>query len=769
MKSRFAKCLSPKDWLVVDRGWSAEKLGVAESLFTLGNGYLGSRGIYEEIPDGTDPGTYIAGVYDSAASMVPELVNAPNPIDFRIIVEGEKLDIGRMDIVENERILDMGKGFILRRTVFSDTKKRRFLYESLRFLSLSDPHIGAMQVYLKALDEPAKIIVQDTVDDSVTNAGSLLEGRKRHTQLVDVSASGDINYLCVKTFTRKIWIAYASFLAVARGSGQGVGTLNRIFNMSVKKNETVCFTKIFSMRTSKHTGHLRLKKTAIADLTRAKNVRFENLLKRHTRAWREKWKNVDIKIEGDRDIQKALRFNMYHLLIAGKTGDENVSVSARTLSGNGYRGHIFWDTEIFILPFFIYTDPGIARNLLMYRFHRLNCARAIARENGYKGVLFPWESADTGCDTTPPYAKNLDGTIIEIHTGEKEHHITSDVAYGALQYFHATGDVEFMRKAGCEILFETARFWASRVTRGPKGKWLEIKNVIGPDEFHEGVDNNAYTNVMAKWNLYSAKALYDAFGKKYPRFLRKVSGKIALKSKEAEDWVKIADKIKVPFSKSKGIIEEFDGYLRKRDIVPNKLNRFFMPILPKNVSLDDMPGTQLVKQADVIMLMYLLPDLLSDEEKARNYLYYVKRTLHKSSLSPSIYSIIASEAGDATRGYLYFLFSAYADLKNTHGNTPEGIHAASLGGTWQAAICGFAGFRLVDGMPSFEPRVPFHWRNMEFCLKWKGRDLKIRLSNKKIEFLAVSPKKGDVTIRAFGSVYKIPFNKKTTILNKKER
>ncbi|MCQ9207346.1 MAG: glycoside hydrolase family 65 protein [Omnitrophica bacterium] len=769
MKGKFAKYLSGKDWLIFEKDWPGGKPGVAESLFTLGNGYLGSRGIYEEIPEGTEPGTYIAGVYDSAASMVPELVNAPNPIDFRIIVEGEKLDIGRMNVVENERILDMGKGFILRRTVFSDTKKRRFLYESLRFFSLSEPHIGAMQVYLKALDKPAKIIVQDTVDDSVTNLGSLLEGRKRHTQLVGVSTSGDINYLCVKTFTRKIWIAYASFLAVARGLGQGVGTLNRIFNMSVKKGETVCFTKIFSVRTSKHTGYPRLKKTTINNLARAKNVRFKNLLKQHTRAWQEKWKNVDIKIEGDRDLQKALRFNMYHLLIAGKTDDENVSISARTLSGNGYHGHIFWDTEIFILPFFIYTDPGIARNLLMYRFSRLNRARVIARENGYKGVLFPWESADTGVDVTPPYAKNLDGTIIEIHTGSKEHHITSDVAYGVLQYFHATEDVEFMKKAGCEILFETARFWASRVARGGKRKLFEIKNVIGPDEFHEGVDNNAYTNVMAKWNLYSAKALYDAFGRKYPRFLKGISGKIALKPEEAEGWVEIADKIKVPFSESKGIIEEFDGYLRKKDIVLDELNRFFMPILPKNVPLKDIERTQIVKQADVLMLMYLLPDLVGDEEKARNYLYYVKRTLHKSSLSPSIYSIIASEVGDATRGYLYFLFSAYADLGNMHGNTPEGIHAASLGGTWQAAVCGFAGFRLAGGMPSFEPRLPSHWRNMEFCLKWKGQDLKIRLNNKKIEFFAISSKKGNVIIKAFNSVYKIPFNKKTIILNKKKR
>jgi kojibiose phosphorylase len=765
MKSKFSKYLSKEDWLIREKEWAPDKLGVNESLFTLGNGHLGSRGIYEEIPDGTEPGTYIAGVYDSAAAMAPELVNAPNPIDFRIIVEGEKLDIGRMNVLEHERVLDLGKGFILRRTVFSDTKERKFLYESLRFISLRDPGIGAMQIYFKPLDKNVRIIVQDTIDDSVTNIGSLLEGRKRHTQLVDVSRSGDINYLSVKTFTRKIWVAYASFLAIARGAGQGIGTLNKIFNMSLKKGETVCFTKIFSVHTSKHTGRLKLKRAALNDINRAKNIRFKNLLKRHIDAWRDKWGHADIKIEGDREAQKALRFNIYHLLIAGKENDDNVSIGARTLSGNGYRGHVFWDTEIFILPFFIYTNPRVARNLLMYRFHRLEEAKRIAESKGYKGILFPWESADIGKDVTPPYAKNLDGTIIEIHTGDMEHHIVCDVAYGVSHYYDATGDDSFMMKAGLEILLRSARFWASRVTYNQKRKIFEIRNVIGPDEFHENVNNSAYTNEMAKWNLNRAKGLYGIFKKKYPRFVRKIAKKISFNAdKEIENWAKIADKIKIPFSKSKGILEEFDGYFRKKDIILRKLNHYFMPVLPREVAIRDIMHTQLIKQADIVMLMYLLPERFKRKEKIKNYLYYVKRTIHKSSLSPSIYSILASEVGDITRGYLYFLFSLYADLKNTHGNTREGIHAASLGGTWQAAIMGFSGFRIIDEMPSFEPGLPGHWRALKFRVKWKRHDLKIRVSNKKIKiFVGAAREKGHILVKAFNSVHKVPFNKEYMI------
>ncbi|MGB2706054.1 MAG: glycosyl hydrolase family 65 protein [Candidatus Omnitrophota bacterium] len=767
MKSRFSKYLADESWLITEDGYSPRRLKVKESLFTLGNGYIGSRGIYEEIPDGTEAGTYVAGVYDKAASMVTELVNAPNPIDFRIAVEGEKLDISRMDILENRRTLDLRNGVLARRTVFSDTKKRKFLYESLRFFSLRDPHIGAMQVYLKAMDKAARIIVQDTVDDSVTNPGDILEGRKRHTQLVDVSATEDMNYLCVKTFTKKIRMAYASFLAVKRGVGQGVGTLNKIFNMSLKRGETVCFTKIFSIHTSRHITHERLKRIAVKDLRWAKDLGFTVLLERHQDAWRERWKTADIKIAGDKEAQKALRFNMYHLLIAGKEGDGNVSIGAKTLSGHGYRGHVFWDTEIFILPFFIYTNPEVARNLLMYRFHRLDEARRIAKAKGYEGTLFPWESADTGEETTPPYAKNLDGSIIEIHTGDMEHHIVSDIAYGVSHYFNTTGDVDFMLKAGLEIVLESARFWASRVTRRRKKKKFDINGVIGPDEFHENVNNNAYTNKMAQWNLRKAKELYERFKKRRPRAFRRIARKISLKDKETENWLHVAENIKFPFSKSKGIIEEFDGYFRKKDIILKKFNHYFMPILPHEISLSDIKKTQLVKQADVVMLMYLLPENFREIQKAENYLYYIKRTLHKSSLSPSVHSIIASEIKDRTRSYLYFLFSLYADLKNTHSNSGDGIHAASLGGTWQAVVMGFAGGRNIENLPSFEPRLPGHWRNIKFCLKWRNCILRISAGNKRIKIFAESRKKGSVLIKCFNSVYKVPFNKTHIFYNNK--
>ncbi|MFH1593550.1 MAG: glycosyl hydrolase family 65 protein [Candidatus Omnitrophota bacterium] len=759
MKNKFSKYLSGREWLIEENGWSLEQLRFRETLFTLGNGYLGSRGIYEEIPDGTEPGTYIAGVYDHASAMVPELVNAPNPIDFRIAVEGEKLDIGRMNVLETERVLDIRKGLLARRTVFVDTKNRRFLYESLRFFDLHSNHIGCLQIHLKALDKSAKIIVQDTVDDSVTNIGGVLEGRKRHTQLVDVSTVKDMKYMCVKTFSRKIWIAYGTFLAVARGRGQVAGTLNRIFNMSIAKGETVSFTKIFTLYTSRDISARKIREKTINELQRAKKHGFEALLKRHTIAWQNRWERSDVKIEGDDEAQKALRFNIYHLLISGNDKDDNVNIGARTLSGDGYRGHVFWDTEIFILPFFIHTNPTIARNLLLYRYHRINEARRIAKDKGYRGTLFPWESADTGEETTPPYAKNLDGTIIEIRTMDMEHHIVCDIAYGVAHYYKATKDIEFMLKYGLEILFGSARFWASRVSLDKTRKRYNIKRVIGPDEFHENVDNNAYTNAMAAWNLRKAKELYEYFSNRESRFLKRITKRMALWQDEVANWEKVANKIKTPIKNSEGVIGEFDGYFRKRDIVIKSYDDYFMPVMPKDLEVINFGNTRLVKQADVLMLIYLLHGSFSQEEKRRNYAYYVKRTLHKSSLSPSIHSIIASWVGDVTRAYLFFLFSVYGDLKNMHGNSGEGMHGASLGGTWQAVTMGFSGFRIENDMPSFEPHLPGHWRSISFRIMWRRCDIDVKVTNTEGRFLISSKKTGNMHIKYFGHIHNVPLNR----------
>jgi len=298
----------------------------------------------------------------------------------------------------------------------------------------------------------------------------------------------------------------------------------------------------------------------------------------------------------------------------------------------------------------------------MYRFHRLDAARKIAKSKKFKGALFPWESADTGEDETPHWHKDLDGTIIPISTQDYEHHIAADIAFGLWHYYIVTGDNKFMSRYGAEILFETARFWASRVKKNNKKNRFEIHNVMGPDEFHPNVNNNAYTNSMAQFNLKVAAEFYSEFMMKYPVRFKTVSKKIGLKPSECKKWIDISERLYIPLNKKNNVIEEFDGYFRKKDIAIRSHDKYSMPEFPPDVPLSKVAQTQLVKQLDACMLFYLLPEKFDRKTFESTHAYYEKRTVHKSSLSASMNAIINLRAGNSVKAYQYFLYALGAKI-----------------------------------------------------------------------------------------------------------
>jgi kojibiose phosphorylase len=760
MKDFFANYLSDKYWLIKEESWERRLQGIYEAKFTLGNGYLGSRGVLEETPYDASPGTFIAGIYDKSGAQVTELVNLPNPLDFRIITDGEKLDVIAMDVLRHRRFLDMKKGLLARRTLYLNSRKEKFDYQSLRFFSMKNVHLGIMQVYFTPLSGSADIVIQSGIDTSVTNHGVLTEGRKKHFQLIKVESLGEINYVGIRTFESKVSVGYASLLRIFNGQ-KDFATLERTFHLKVKKGQTIRFTKMFSVY-SLRKGSERIESCAIGALRKAVNKGFKSLLEEHTFAWDQKWRDADIIIAPPRALQNALRFNIYHMLICGSF-TEPVSIGARTLSGEGYRGHIFWDAEIYLLPFFIYTNPTVARNMLYYRHDRLNMARKIAKRRGFKGALFPWESADKGGETTPGWHKDLDGRIVEIYTAHMEHHISADIAYAVYHYFLATGDEDFMLRAGLELIFETARFWASRVTYNRFKDTYQIKQVIGPDEFHKDVDNNAYTNAMARQNLFTACRLYNQKRRKPSKRFRSLVKKIGLTDKEVDNWENIAERIKISIDRKRDLIEAFDGYFKKKDIPIRELDINFMPVFPRGLLIKDIDKTQLLKQADTVMLLYLLSENFSLAEKKKNFLYYDRRTIHKSSLSTSIHAILALETADFEKAHHYFLYSLYADLKNLHGNTTDGIHAASLGGIWQVVVNGLAGMRVKDkdGVLIFGPKLLPGIKEVKFKLKYRGFDISVVVYRKMVEILAASKdKKRKLTLEVYEQQYRISPNKK---------
>jgi kojibiose phosphorylase len=407
---------------------------------------------------------------------------------------------------------------------------------------------------------------------------------------------------------------------------------------------------------------------------------------------------------------------------------------------------------------------------LLYRYHRLDAARQIAEAQGFKGALFPWESAGTGEESTPSWHKDLDGSIIKIVTMEMERHIVSDIAYAVDNYYSATADREFMLRYGLEIMFETARFWASKVEYNQKNKLYEIKHVIGPDEFHKDVNNNTYTNAMARYNLKEAAKFFKMFKETNRGRLKKIMARIKLKNSEVRVWRKIAMRLKVPIYLRGDLIESFDGYFKKQDIEITQFDSNFMPVFPSGVNVKNVEKTQLIKQADALMLLHLLPDNFSFRQIKANYFYYDRRTMHKSSLSPAIHAIVGSQLGDKHKSYRYFLHSLNTDLKDIHRNTAEGIHAASLGGVWQAVIFGFGGMKVQKGRLCFQPRLPLTWEELKFKIKWHGHALSVFIDKEKIQFyFAARRKKDKIKLKVYGLLRELPANQKTSFYRRSKK
>jgi trehalose/maltose hydrolase-like predicted phosphorylase len=450
------------------------------------------------------------------------------------------------------------------------------------------------------------------------------------------------------------------------------------------------------------------------------------VLQAHAAAWGQRWLASDLEIEGDEVAQRAVRFAVYHLNSAANPEDPHVSISARGLTGEAYLGHVFWDTEIFLLPFYSLTWPEAARALLRYRSHTLAGARAKAARLGYRGALYAWESADTGEEATPEYAYGPDGHLIPIRCGSQEQHISADVAYAVWQYWLATEDVPFLLEAGAEILLETARFWASRATLEDDGQY-HLRGVIGPDEYHEQVDDNAFTNVMAAWNLERGLAVADLLRTRWPEHWLALKERLGLAEAELRQWPTVAAGLCVPMDARSGVLEQFAGYFGLDQID-------LMQFEPRRVPMDVVLGpertrtSQVLKQADVVMLLALLPERFAPAIQATNFGYYEPRCGHGSSLSRSVHALVAARVGQMDLAMRYFREAAVIDLEDTTRTGGGGVHMAALGGLWQAVVLGFAGLRLQPEGISLDPVLPPSWESLAFRVQWRGRRLRVHIA-----------------------------------------
>lgn len=756
--------ISDDKWLIFQNEYNTEVNPRYETLFTLTNGYMGVRGTFEEGSEGERSGNFIAGIFDKSDAQVREIVNAQNWLRIKLYVEGEELSLDKCQLIEFKRILDMKKGILFRSMLIKDSKDRITRIEGYRFISRSDLHRSAIKLFVTPVNYSGVVGIESIIDGTVLNSADSPKHRVKHLKVADNSSLNKSGvYLETATIDDDIRIATGSAVRLYHYEDKEKNNIAKFkrflplgemsieyFEFDGTENKTVVIDKFIITYTSRDVKKGLLKSTVEKELFAFAGEGIDKELQRHIEVYEELWSVADINIEGDEEADKALRFNIFHLMSSVNENDPMVSIAAKALHGEGYKGHVFWDTEIFMLPFFIYVYPQAARTLLMYRYNMLDAARKNAALNGYKGAQYPWESADTGEEETPKWGFDYMGNPVRIWTGDLEHHITADIAFAVWEYFRATEDIEFMLNYGAEIIFETARFWVSRCEYVKELDRYEINNVIGPDEFHEHVDNNAYTNYLAKWNIKKGLELINMLKEKYPEHYHAISNKICLTNEEMEKWKEVEEKIYIPYDKDKKLIEQFEGYFDKKDYVIDKFDENNMPIWPEGVDITKLGDTQLIKQADVVMLMLLLGEEFDEETKRINYEYYEKRTMHKSSLGPSMYAIMGLKVGDHKNAYQSFMRSANVDLVDNQGNTKEGLHAASAGGTWQVAVFGFGGMEIdKEGALNINSWLPEKWDKLSYKVFWKGNLIEVIVTKQEVTVKKLKGK-GNIKVKVKG-------------------
>jgi trehalose/maltose hydrolase-like predicted phosphorylase len=717
-------------WVLSEDSFDPVKQHHKETIFTIGNGYLSTRGAFEEGYPGDHRATFVHGVFDDIPITFTELANIPDWLSLYVLLHGERFSLDTGTVQSYERRLDMRTGMLTRTVRWCSPSGLTATLTFERFASLADEHLLCLRCTVVP-EFDGTLEIRASLNSNVDNRG--VHHWHWLKQGIHPEADTDRGVVFLETTTRVTNIDLALGMRVEAHGGESQSSFwdaQEVPTFSVtfpaEPGKAISLDKFVGIATSRDTDDAL--GMAVKHVVAVPS--WETAVDAHRQAWSQEWERSDVQVEGDEEAQVGVRFSLFQLLIAAPRHDDRVNIGAKTLSGFGYSGHSFWDTEIFMLPLFIYTAPPIARNLLEYRYQRLPAAREKARANGFDGAQFPWESADTGDEVTPTWVPHFNDRtqLVRIWTGDIEIHISADIAYSACLYWEITGDTEWFLERGAELVLDTAKFWASRAEWDAEQGRYEYNDVIGPDEYHDHVDNNAYTNYMAHWNLRKALEVLDWLQAHAPGKAQEFTEKLDLSPQRLGHWKEVIDGIYLPM-RANGLIEQFEGYFQRRDVDLAALE-------PREISAQVLFGieganeTQVLKQPDVLMVQYLLGEEFIDEQVRINYDYYTPRTDHTfgSSLGPSIQAIMACEVGKPEDAYEHFIRAARADLYDVRGNAGDGIHGASAGGIWQAVVFGFAGLRFHDSGWTTRPRLPAHWNRLSFKFFHKGEQQIVELT-----------------------------------------
>ncbi len=723
----------PKDpWEITERGFCIKDNHHNETIFALGNGYMGVRGILEEgysgPPETSSPGVFINGLYDSedfiygeevpgAPQYTQTLVNLPDWTAIRAEVDGEKLDMLKSKIYDYRRTLDMKKGVLEREFKWETAGGKKLEIKITRLVSFINRHAGMIRWQVRPLNFSGEIELNSELMGNVENVQKFR--LKKRLLLVDKGWEEDTLFLLQRTRKTSFKTAWA---ATHNLQGEVIETrktdmeerVGFFYRVKLEEGKTFLLDKLVSGYSSFELSRGRARSAAIKGASRILERGFTYYLQGQEKFLQGFWEDVDIEIQGAPGIQQGIRFNMFQLLQSCPV-DGQTSIAAKGLSGEYYEGHYFWDVDMYILPFFAFNKPSYARRLLMYRYSVLEQARHNARRFKNRGALFAWRTING-----EEASGNFLGSSVQCH-------INADIVYAIKQYLEITEDRQFLYNYGAEIIFETARFWCDRGNFNPHRESLFcIPEVCGPDEYKPGVNNNCFTNYMARFNLDYAVRISEEMARDNPAKLAEIKNRIDLAEEEIEEWKKVADCIYLPFNEELGIHPQDDSFLSKKLVDVDAIALEEIPLVkywhPLTIWRD-----QIIKQADVVLLMILLGDKFSTEQKKANFDFYEPKTIHDSSLSPAIYSILASEIGKYRFAYNYFTQTVRLDLDDFNENAYQGIHTACMGSSWMAITMGFAGMRNYEGKLHFAPYLPNGWEGYHFKVKFKDRVIEIRV------------------------------------------
>lgn len=724
------------NWCIEKNGFEVSDIEMNGSKFLIGNGYMGYRGTMEEYGAEQLVAVNLAGFFDLAdESNWRESVNAPNPLYTLINTTDTELNLSKTTVVSHKQNLDIRNGIHSRETTFL-LDGVNVTIKAERFVSMVRENIIAMK-YSVAADKPISIIVKTGIDKRVWNISG------KHLNYIKEEMCRNSIELNAETVQLKNKLRiYETVLNWSENKNTLGEKLLHSAQIDLQPNKEFEFTKIAGIY------HGEAIESSKSNFESAVDCGYEALKKEHILVWENIWNNSDVVIEGDDEAQFALRYSIYHLCSIAPHNTDKCGIPARGLSGQVYKGAAFWDTEMFMLPFFQFTDKTVAENLLKYRINTLPGAERKAHEFGYEGAFYAWESQETGDDACTFFNVTdiFTNRPLRTYFKDKQIHVSADMVFAMWDYCSVTGDYTVLRDGGLDMIYECVRFFYTYSSFRTYKNRYELLDVVGPDEYHERVDNNAFTNIMVKHAAdiltYALDKVKSIYPDKYNEFI---------KDKELAWVYDFAQKLYVPEPDKDGIIEQFDGYFKMEDTVPTELKK-------RELKENEYWGchglastTRVLKQADVVMMLNVFRSEYSNEIKKANWEFYEPYTEHGSSLSACAYAIVAANIGFTDWAYKYFMKTATVDL---NGSTRQylgslyigGTHPAANGGSWNTAIYGFAGVSYKDGILDISPNIPNKWQSLSFKLLWQCVRLTVVIGKNGVKVSADKKANLDITV-----------------------